>query len=215
MHSHEPGVEVKAWVNTLPFGAPEDVIEDGYDYTAYCAKPFVLAAARNDGADIAILADASFYAIRSIQPLIRHIAQVGYYLCNNGYKVGEWSSDRCLSRMGIEREKTWNMREVSSYCVGLNFADGRCTELLHRWCGYASDRLTIPGPHTNSYGRHEGRNKGFVSHSHLVAGHRHDQTVLSVLAARLDMQNLLCRPVYTAYRGSETQDTVLVNHGGL
>ena len=206
-----PGYEIQAHVNTLPFGAPAAVVEGGYDYTAYCAKPFALLAARMSGADIAILLDCAFRPIRPIHPLIDHIAQTGYYLCDNGNRVGEWCSDRAMERMGQTREKLLEMREASSYCVGLNFADGRCVELLHRWCGFAGDRLTIPGPHTQF--EHEGRNVGHVSYHQGVKGHRHDQTVLSVLANQMGMTNLQQRPWLTAYEGSETAATVLVNRG--
>ena len=206
-----PGIEIQAHVNVLPFGAPANVVEEQYDYTAYCAKPFALAHARNTGADVAILLDASFFPIRNIHPLVDYIAQTGYYLCRNGYSVGEWASDRSLDRMNVSRNAAWSMEEVSSYCVGLNFADGRCTELLHRWCGYASDRLTFPGPHTSLW--HDGRNKGFVSLDSRVRGHRHDQTSLSIVAHRLGMNKLCNRPRLTSYRGSETEETVLVNEG--
>ena len=217
-HNVSPGIEIQAHVNVLPFGAPAGVIEHGYDYTGYCAKPFALATARNSGADIAILLDAAFYPTHSIQPLIDHIAQRGYYLCKNGNLVGEWSSDRCLERMAETRDNAMRMEEASSYCVGLNFADGRCTELLHRWMGFASDRLTIPGPHTNSLfgafaGSASGRNPGCVSTDARVRGHRHDQTVLSILAHRLGMRELTERPKFTAYLGSENETTVLVNQG--
>lgn len=208
-----PGFEVMSWVNTLPFGAPAAVVENGYDYTAYCAKPFALAAAMNAGADIAILLDAAFYPIRSIHPLVDHIAQKGYYLCDNGYKVGEWCSDRAMERMNQTREKLMEMREASSYCVGLNFADGRCHELLHRWCGYAGDRLTFAGPHSSL--TEGGRNRGHVSSDPRVRGHRHDQTALSVIADRLRMTELTARPRFTTYAGHETEETVLVNRGGM
>lgn len=208
-----PGFTIQAHVNAVPFCAPGSVIEDGYDYTAYCAKPFALLEAREAGADIAILLDCAFYPIRPIHPLVEHIAQTGYYFCKNGNSVGAWSSDRCLDRMGILREAAFGMEEVSSYCVGLNFADTRCVELLRRWCGFAGDRLTVPGPHTNMLMQAGGRNPGFVSDDHRVRGHRHDQTVLSILAHQIDMKELVERPRYTAYLGSETEETVLVNLG--
>lgn len=211
IHRHSPGTEVQAWVNTYPFGAPGSVVEDGYEYGPYCGKPFALAAARFSGADIAILVDCAFYAIRSIGPLVDHIAQTGYYLCKNGNRVGAWSSDRCLDRMGVSREEAFTIEEASSYCVGLNFADGRCTELLYRWCGFAGDRLTFAGPHTSPLG--DGRNRGHVSCDPRVKGHRHDQTVLSILAHRLGMRELCERPRFTAYLGSEDESTVLVNQG--
>jgi hypothetical protein len=215
-HNVSPGIEIQAWVNVLPFGAPANVVEDDYDYSAYCAKPFVLAHARNTGADIAILLDAAFYPIRSVQPLVEHIARHGYYLCDNGMNIGEWSSDRCLERMSESRRDVWGLREASSYCVGLNFGDGRCIDLLQRWCGFASDRLTIPGPHDNDQMAAPPlvwRNLGMVSSDERVRGHRHDQTVLSILAHRLGMTRFTQRPMFTSYKNQDTADTVLINEG--
>lgn len=212
-HEVSPGYEMQAWVNVLPPGAPRDVVEDGYDYTGYCAKPFALMNALVNSADIAILCDAAFYPIRHIHPLVEHIAQHGYYFCNNGNRVGAWSSDRALYRLGCSREAAWTTNEISSYCVGLNFSDGRCVELVQRWCGFAADRLTFPGPHTAP--GQDGRNKGFVSTAGGVRGHRHDQTALSVIAHRMGMKDMIERPRFTAYLGSETEQTVLVNHGGF
>jgi hypothetical protein len=220
---NSPGVVIRAAVNVLPFGSPANVIENGYDYTAYCAKPFMLMEARLTGADLAILLDAAFYPIRDIGPLIDHVAQRGYYFCKNGQRVGQWASDRCLERMGIMRPYAMEMEEISSYCVGLNFADGRCVELLARWCGFAGDRLTVPGHHTNMHyaepqldpgeRRNPGRNAGFVSKDPRVKGHRHDQTVLSIKAHQMGMTELCERPLYTTYLGHETAATVLVNQG--
>lgn len=213
-----PGYQIQAHINCWPFGAPGSVVENGYEYGAYCAKPFALLAAMTSGADVAILLDAAFYPIAPIRPLVDHIAQQGYFFCKNGNSVGEWSSDRCLERMGVTRKDAFTMEEISSYCVGLNFADGRCVELLQRWCGFAADRLTIPGPHTSieEFARsHGGRNVGHVSDNTCVKGHRHDQSALSILAHRIGMQELTCRPKFTAYLGSQGPETVLINHGGF
>lgn len=211
----DPCRHIEAHVNKLPFGAPANVVENGYDYTGYCAKPFAMLDAKSNGADIAILLDASFYPIRSIQPLIDHIAQFGYYFCDNGYIAGEWASDRALERLGMQRDEAMTAREISSYCVGLNFLDGRSVELLHRWIGFAGDRLTFPGPHTNNGSPvpQEGRNQGFCSADVRCRGHRHDQTALSILAHRMGMSKLIARPMFTTYEGHETIDTVLVNRG--
>ncbi len=209
-HQCSPGFTVSAWVNSYPFGAPGSVIEDGYEYGPYCAKPFALLEALTSHADIAILLDAAFYPIRSIHPLVDYIAQTGYFFCKNGNLVGEWSS---LDRMGVTRESALLMEEISSYCVGLNFGDGRAVELLQRWIGFGGDRLTFPGHHTSPHC--DGRNKGFVSTDSRVKGHRHDQTCLSILAHKMGMNILVGRPRLTAYLGSETEETVLINHGGL
>lgn len=211
LDKHCPGYEIQAHVNTVPIGAPQSVIVDGYDYTAYCAKPSALLEARLRGADIAILVDCAFYAIRHIGPLVDHIARHGYYFCRNGFKVGEWSSDLALQRLGVTRAVANEIEEISSYCVGLNFNHGRSLEVMRSWAAISADGITVPGHHTAP--GFDGRNKGPVSTDPKVRGHRHDQTVLSVLAWKARMDQLSNRPLYTAYEGSEDDTTVLVNRG--
>lgn len=211
-HEKSPGFTIHAWVNTLPDGAPHGVVENGVDYTPYCAKPFAMEYLWAQGFNIGILVDAAFFAIRHIQPLIVHIGDVGYYLCDNGGRVGEWSSDRALSLMGITRDDAMQITEVSSYCVGFDFTNTMATVALAQWCD-AAHRGAFQGPHTNT--GHQGRNVGHCSYDPRCKGHRHDQTSLSVIAHRLGMKRLMARPCLTAYLGSETEDTVLVNHGGF
>jgi len=211
-YSTSPGIELMAWINTLPAGAPSSVVVDGYDYGPYCAKPFAMRAMRDAGADVAILLDAAFWPIRPIHPLVAHISQTGYYLCENGFQVGEWCADSALAPLRISREQAWLIPEASSYCVGLGFHDSRSVRLVDDWCGHAADGVTFPGRHTAGK---RGRNPGFVSVDSRVRGHRHDQTALSVIAMELDMDVLVPRPKYTAYLGHESAETVLINHGEI
>lgn len=212
-----PGYDITSWVNCYPPGTPTEAEypQDGYNYRPYIAKPFAMAYALDQGADIAILLDAAFYPVRDIFPLVEHTAQVGYYLCRNGNMMGEWSSDECLRIMGLSRSQAMAIEEVSSYCVGLNFAHHEvafdCQTLAQRWALYWR---AIPGPHTNEcHATERGRNRGFCSKYPKVKGHRHDQSTLSILAHQCGMDKLIARPQFTAYLGQETEETVLVNHG--
>lgn len=216
-HEVSHGFDVLSWVNTLPPKAPSSVIEGGYDYTGYCAKPFALREAISQGADVAILMDAAFYPIREIHPLVDHIAQVGYYLCNNGFKIGNWASDKTLGQMGLLREDALKMNEASSYCVGINRHNQDAMNLVEQWC---ESWRSFPGPHTNANRTDQNpgfpkRNPGWCSDDQRVNGHRHDQTALSILAHRLKMTNFIDRPRFTAYENYATEQTVLVNKGGL
>jgi len=215
---HCPGYELHAWVNVLPPGAPKIVTDGKADYTAYTAKPFALKECMDDGATIAILLDAAFYPVRDIFPLVDHIAQHGYYLCDNGWKVGQWSTDQCLLDLGVTRDEAMQMQECSSYCVGLNFANKsvHCKALLEAWCEMAKQQRAFVGPHTNNWGnmsRKADRNPGFVSSDQRVRGHRHDQSVLSILAHKFGMTNFTARPLFTTYKAGATAETVLVNDG--
>lgn len=216
-HAVSHGLELQAWVNTLPPGAPASVRTPERDYTAYCAKPFALRALRDSGADIGILLDAAFCPIRPIHPLIDHIAMTGYYLCRNGFRVGEWCQDAALGPLGITRKESFEIPEASSYCVGLNFTKPEPNELLDRWC---ESWPTFAGPHTNTKRSSTDpgfptRNPGWCSDDPRVNGHRHDQTALSVIAHKLGMDQLVRRPKFTAYLGQEGPETVLVNQGGI
>lgn len=204
-----PGIELQAWVNTLPPGTPR-IVEAGYDYTGYAAKPWALKYALDSGADVALLLDAAFYPIRSIHPLLDHIAEHGYYLCKNGYKAGEWISDRALGYFGLPRDNALNIEEVSSYAVGFNWHHPEVICCARDWAEDAVHDV-IAGTHTAT--GQDGRNVGHVSVDKRVRGHRHDQSSLSILANLYGLTDLTERPKFTAYRGHESEETVLVNEG--
>lgn len=214
-----PGYDVTAWVNCTPPGTPQMIV-DGYDYTPYCAKPFAMHELRQQGFDIAILLDAAFFPVKDIRPLVEHIGQVGYYFCDNEFKVGEWCSDACAEEFGVTREALWKMNEISTYCVGMNFNIGASLQLLAQWKSAAYNPRMFPGPHTAG---NSGRNHGFVSSDSSVRGHRHDQSCLSIIAHQFGMQELVKRPKLTGYAAREwnehhlppTEETVLVNWGKL
>lgn len=209
---NSPGYEITSW-STPPPGAPEEVIEAGWDYTAYCWKPFALKHAL-ESAEVAILMDAAFWPIRPIQPLVDHILKYGYYLCNNGALAGHWATDRSLALMGVTRETSLTIREASSYCVGLHRRSFKALQLCRQWCDAALVRGIFEGPHTAGKPDDEGvRNPGFVSDDPRVLGHRHDQLALSILAWKLGMKELVDRPILTAYDGSQDERTVLANRG--
>ena len=218
---HSPGIELQAWMNVLPPGARR-MEENGYDYTGYASKPWALKYALDSGADIALLLDAAFYPIRSIHPMLDYIAQIGYYLCDNGNMLGDWCSDKFLeqhvwmqggNRMSEsrKREHARTIREVSSYAVGVNRHNPAAMQAAESWALRCCNPGVVCGPHTAT--GFEGRNIGPVSSDAAVRGHRHDQSALSALAYECDLTELCQRPRFTAYLGSETEQTVLVNRG--
>jgi hypothetical protein len=215
-------ITVQAWVNTLPEGA-EIMIEDSYDYTAYGAKPHALWAARGIGADIAILLDASYYPVRHFGPLVGHIADHGYYLQTNGFSVGQWASDRALWSMDLPRDLTLHIPDVASGCVGIDFRSLPGRDLACRWLELSVSE-TICGPHSNSAAGPEARrlaesggyrNVGFCSHDPRVAGHRHDQTSLSVAAYQTSANVRVDRPRFCSYADHVANETVFVCKGGI
>jgi hypothetical protein len=205
-------VRIVPWSYLLPPGTPT-CIEDGEDYTAYCARPFAIQAGFDAGASIVLYLDASYYPIAAIQPLITHIEDVGYYLQANNFLAGQWLSDRSLSPLGITREEAMTIPDVAGGAVGFTNTP-RCRAVLDNWKRLALDGITIPGHRTNSFNFEAGRDLGFVSSDPRVLGHRPGQGPLSVLVHRHGLIHRVPRPRFCAYLGKETAETVLVAHGG-
>ncbi len=216
-HQQSPGYEIQAWINTLPPGAPERVIEDGYSYTAYCAKPFAMKAAMDAGAEIVLWLDASVYPVRPIAPLIEYISSHGYYMAPSGFTVGEWASDRCLEAFRLERGGWMYKAECASGIVGLDLRQFDARELLRMWCAHWH---YFPGHHSNVHAadkKHHYKNVGHVSSDPRCSGHRHDQTVLSILAQEMGMTKWVPWPKFVAYKaghgGHATEETCLIIEG--
>ena len=215
---HSPGYQLIAWINALPPGAPQRVIEDGWDYTAYCAKPFAMKAAMDAGAEIVLWLDASVHPIAPIQPLVEYISAHGYYMAPSGFSIGEWSSDRVLEGFRLERGGRMDKAECASGIVGLDLRPGtRLATMLDMWCATTH---YFPGHHSNVRAadkKHHYKNVGHVSDDPRCSGHRHDQTVLSILAHQLGLTNFVPWPRFVAYKaghgGHATQETCLIIEG--
>ena len=218
-----PGYQLMAWINTLPPGAPERVIEDGWDYTGYCAKPFAMKAAMDAGAEIVLWLDCSVYPIRSITPLVEYISAHGYYMAPTGFTIGEWSSDAVLEGFKVERGGWMDKKECASGIVGLDLRRERGARLLYQWeCNWRY----FPGHHSNFHAadkEHHYKNVGHVSMDPRCSGHRHDQTVLSLLAHELGLTEWVPWPKFVAYQagystvpgqsGMPNEETCLVIEG--
>ena len=218
LKKYAPGVELQAWIDEYPPGAPGAHFVNGWDYGPYMAKPFaVLHALRTQDCDIVIQIDAAFYATRDIQPLVDYIAKNGYYACNNGAIMGEWTSDAALHKMNITRETSFVIPEITTYAIGLNRRNAKSIMFARLWADAARNYGAFAGPHTAGSPFAEGvRNSGFVSNDSRVKGFRHDQTWASYFMWKLGMDGIN-RPLFTAYKAGfgdlPNETTVFENEG--
>ena len=60
-------------------------------------------------APVIVWADASLYAVRPLTPLWAKIERDGYYVQNNGWNLGQWSSDETLRVFGINRDASFSI----------------------------------------------------------------------------------------------------------
>jgi hypothetical protein len=183
------------WADQMPPGALT------HKRMPYSFKAFAVEAGRLAGADLVLWADACILPIRSMEPLWDLIESKGYWFSRNyGFKNGQWCSDAALPLLGITREEAFQQDHVVATTFGLNLRSEIGATFAAEYLRLAQNG-SFRGPWTNKDGE--------ASADPRVTGHRHDQTAASVIAARLGMV-LTDPPAWFAYRGGETQETVLV-----
>lgn len=132
--------------------------------------------------------------VKSLDPLFETIETDGYVLFKNGRGLlGEWSSDLTLSEYGMSREEARRVPEVNAAALGLHLHAPIALRFLEAWQDAASREVPFRGTverlkSWEEYQDVKWNRSGRISADPGVRGHRHDQTVASVLAHRLGME---------------------------
>lgn len=159
--------------------------------TPYAFKLFTLREAQKRGYEIALWLDASFWAIRNIDTFIEKIYETGFLVQDSGYPLGQWTSDDCLQRMGIDRAEAWKTPMFSGGMMGVNFCDKNTFDFFAEFYDYAKNGHCFRG-----FWRKE---KGFVSKDENVLGHRHDMSVGSILFKKYNMSMFSNNEFFNCY----------------
>ena len=207
-----------------------------HDVKPYAFKAYALAyASRFD--DTLLWCDASLLPIKPLGPLWERIERDGYWISRNGFTNYEWTADSAypdlFSDMRIGDGGTWTnwgavplmikarlinreIEHVTAGCFGISLRHETGREILRQYLDLAKtnafcgpwinakfvnpDGSRTAGPHVAPCGPSD------------VRGHRHDQTALSVIGWRLGL-TYTSAPEIIAYRGGETESTILVFDG--
>jgi hypothetical protein len=176
-----PG-RVFAYSDPAQVGAPP------HNERPYAFKIEALKRARQEGCDLVLWADAAVWAVKPLDGLFEHIEREGHVFFHSGFNVAQWSSDSALRWFGITRDQAEQMVMLFACCFGLNLANERSVEFLTR---LDESQETFPGSWTND--QHQ------VSQDPRCAGHRHDQTAASIIAAQLGMEVIVGHTTFFQY----------------
>jgi len=160
----------------------------------FAFKPYCLEEAREYGGKLLLWLDSSCVAVRPLEPIFDQIERDGYILFRNGRRrVGEWASDEALGALGVSRDQAMQMPEVNAAVIGLNTSSPLADSFLEGWLQAAQEGLAFRGVRERlrdqeDYQDAKGNRGARVSSDPRVRGHRHDQSVAGVLAARLGMR---------------------------
>jgi hypothetical protein len=172
----------------------------------YAFKAHAIKQALDRGADLILWADSSILPIRSLEPLWQRIEAEGYWISRNGWKNSEWTADSAYPLLGVTREENDQIPHVVATSFGLNLRHETGRRMFERYLELANNGA-FRGPWTNGPQSVDGRRGPCGPAS--TRGHRHDQTALSVIAWREGCV-LTDPPSVFAYRGGETEQTILV-----
>jgi len=180
----------------LPFTSYEEIGSPKHkgsaDAVPYAFKSHSIRTAMDMGYKKILWMDSVLYATKTVQPLFDHIDKHGYLFFDNPpFTIAEYTSDACLRYWHMHREEASTHRMIMACCMAFDVDNPQTHRFLTLYINAAKDGVSYHGDWFNS--------KGQVSSDPNCKGHRHDQSVASILLAREGMTITDAQATYFAY----------------
>jgi hypothetical protein len=160
----------------------------------YAFKIYAFNEAMKRGYELILWCDAAVWAHRSIDPLLDHIKKEGHVFFQAGFDCAQWTSDSCLTAMGVTRDSAEKMPMYMACCMGVCLSNPRSVRFMEELAKNCK-RETLFGAWTN--------HNQEVSTDPRCTGHRHDQSVGSIIASQLGMRQLIGHETFFMYYGNK------------
>ena len=124
--------------------------------------------------------DSGIVAFGIIRCIFEHINKNGYLLTEAGFTNYNFTHDKCKEIMNVTDKEL----EGNQLLAGLTgFNKDRGLDILHKWCYFCSKEECVTGIHWL------GEPVPLMNNGkqHVKLGHRHDQTILSILRVRYNL----------------------------
>lgn len=182
----------------LPDGCPEH----HHDHAPYAFKAWACREAANAGADIVMWLDASYWLVRPVDDVLAWTERHGCWFHGPDNSAGAWTNDRCLEAFGITRADAMGVSMIMAGGFALDMRQACAREFLDRYQQAALDGL-FAGRWWNV--------DGCVSADPTCLGHRHDQSVASLLIHQMGLPQT---QDFVRYAHDVTGDPVFLARGG-
>ena len=171
----------------------------------YAFKPCLLMhTLRNDPQINRLLwLDASCWFVRSPAHLFGAF-NCGYFI-SDGWTVGQWCSDAARDILDLTYEEACKIPLLWAAAVGFDTRNESSMRVLEEWHRYATKTDAFKGSWSNQNGE--------VSSNPNVLGHRHDQTILSVLVHRAGLPTVPAGTALVKPVAGRADDTVVCAQG--
>lgn len=211
-YNHEEQIRIDEKI-VCPYHKSDDVkLHAEGKVVPYAFKAYAIKKAVNDGYENIIWMDAALYATKSIEPIIEHVEKNGYIFFDNiGFSIGDYTSDACLNKFGWTRDKAFQNKMIMACMMGFNTKSQEATKFINQYYEAARDGVSYLGAWNN--------NNGDVSSDMRCKGHRHDQSVASIIIAELKLKIINAQKTFFAYASHkgilEISDSVCVWSEGI
>lgn len=163
----------------LAFTKYEEIGSPSHHDSPYEFKLHSIKTARDKGYEIVIWCDASMRLIKSIDDLIPKIKEVGVYVQQDGWYIGQWANDKTLDYFGTSRDDMMKIQNASAGIIGFDFKNSLSNIFLNELFKCSHAGLFV--------GKWNNKDKT-ESQDERCLGHRHDQTCIELVSYKLNIQ---------------------------
>jgi hypothetical protein len=129
------------------------------------------------------------FALKDVMPIINYVIENGHLMELCGFSAGQYCADNCLSELNVTREEAFDISLYSAGFTGLNFKNPTSLYFFQKWFHHAKEEKAFIGDWNN--------NNKQCSDDERCLGHRHDQSVASIIAHKLRMTKI--NPTFMQY----------------
>jgi hypothetical protein len=181
--------------NYFQFRNFEQINSPEHSEIPYAFKPYAINEIKKKGFEIVIWMDSPVYCIKSIDKFIEYININGFIFFDNlGYTIGDYTSDDCLNNYSMNRDESFKHQMIMACLMGFNFKNEKANKLFKEYLKATNIKGCYEGDWTNEANQ--------VSQDNRVKGHRHDQSVMSILLAKEKIKPLHPHSTFFAYFGN-------------
>ncbi len=171
--------DTKIWINEYPPDCPS------HDTINYAFKSWAFKWALDQGYEEILWMDSAIMPQKPLDAIFEHMGTRGYLLLQNGWDVLTWTSEACLRAMEVTDEEAKNMTLLMANMMGLNFSHEITREFFLKYWFWCQEPDVMNGSWIND--DKPGSNHGICSSNPATKGHRHDQSVASILMNQMGM----------------------------
>jgi len=171
-----------------------DIGSPSHKEIPYAFKPYAIKKVRDMGYKRVIWMDAPVYAVKPIDHFLTDVHNRGALFFDNiGYSLGDYTSDKCLDLMGINRNDSFSIPMIMACLMAFDFTNQKTCAIFDEYLQRAD---------FDHYGGAWDNHDLSVSEDRRVKGHRHDQSVMSAILHNNGIKPLTPHKTWFAYYGN-------------